>query len=140
MNITRDAVIDAVYRAVTADTATALVTSQKLRVASLFPAVEIRQIGKTTTRTAIPLDFLDTPHTLDFEAQVFTDDASGGLTNALRIMEIIENTMFGLYFRETMNNEVENQDPEISRVVARFSRQVCDGDAIPTVAANDDNN
>lgn len=139
MNITRDAVIDTVAKAVHADTATAFVTAQRLRMAPIFPAVEIRQIDKTRTRSAITLDFEDEQHTLTFESQVYCDEPSGGLDEAFRIMGIVEAALNGLYFVEMSCNEVDNQDPDIARVVARFSRQVCDGDLL-TVAANDTDN
>lgn len=140
MEYTRDAIFDYVANKVNAFSADAIVTSKRLRVAPSFPAVELRQVDKSRTRQNITLDFSDKQNVLMFEAQVFCDDASGGLTQCYAIMEEIESAFNDLYFIESTCGEVENESPEISRVVARFSRQIGDGDAFPTGGNNNQNN
>ena len=134
MNYTREAVIDYVANKIHAYNSNIFVTSEKLYKTATFPAVEIRLIDKARPRRNITLAYDDEQNTLTFTVQVYCDKKSGGLGSALALMGIIETTFNELYFIETTFGEVENEDPSISRVVARFSRQVGNGDDLPQIS------
>lgn len=67
-----------------------------------------------------------------FEAQVFSDKASGAEAEAYAIMDTIKASMKSMYYRMTMCESVDNIDPSIYRLVSRFTRTICGGDTMPS--------
>lgn len=130
MIYTRDAVIDHVMRKIAQQSQNILVTSERLRDTSKFPAVEIRQTDKNRSLRNITLDFNDVQFAVTYTVQVYCDKASGGLVAASSVMDLVESCFDELYFIELSRNEIDNIDPSIARISARFRRQISDGDNV----------
>lgn len=98
---------------------------------STFPTVYCREINKSQTRENITLAFDDSQYRSTFEVQVFTNKTTGAITEADKIMAVVEDAFRQLYFVETYCQPIPNTDQSIYRLVARFQKHVCGGDTMP---------
>ncbi len=95
-------------------------TSQRYEpIPAQIPCVFIQQISKTRTRQYATLDNSDNQYRLTFEVQVFAESLDG----AYEIMNFIEDKFKSLAFFEDMCTPVDNGDPALFRLVARFTAQ-----------------
>lgn len=83
------------------------------------PCVFIQQISKVRTRQYADLANTDRQWRLTFEVQVFAET----LNKAYEIMNFVEEQFTELAFFEDMCSPVDNADPKLCRLVARFSAQ-----------------
>lgn len=98
-----------------------------------FPALYLREIGKSRPLQNMTLSYDDTQYRSTFEAQVFSNKKSGAMSEAYNIMKLVEQAFNGIYYIEDMCEPVENaNDHSIYRLVARFHRIVCGGDEMPS--------
>jgi hypothetical protein len=66
----------------------------------------------------------------DFEAHVFSNLKNGALSEARDIMSDVETAFREMYFVETYCGQTTNADPQVIHLVARFTRNIGDGDAL----------
>ena len=98
-----------------------------------FPSVEIVEINHAEITRTLPLNFgsHDTVSLRrDFEAHVFSNLKNGALTQARDIMEDVETAFREMYFVETYCGQTNNADQQVIHLVARFTRNIGDGDAL----------
>lgn len=100
-----------------------------------FPAVEIVELDHPVYQRALPLSF-GTKESVsarrDFEVHVYSNLKNGALAQAREIMTDIETAFRALWFIETSCIQTPNADPTIIQLVARFTRNICDGDTLTT--------
>lgn len=68
-----------------------------------------------------------------FEVEIFSNLRDGARTQAYKVLYAIEDAFKELAYFEEFCEPVLDADPSIYRIVARFSRQLGEGDQIPTL-------
>lgn len=98
-----------------------------------FPSVEIVEINHQPIQRTLPLTFGQHETVSlrrDFEAHVFSNLKNGALSEARDIMSDVETAFREMYFVETYCGQTTNADPQVIHLVARFTRNIGDGDAL----------
>lgn len=98
-----------------------------------FPSVEIVEMGHQNINRVLPLNFGEHETTSlrrDFEVHVFSNLKNGALSEARDIMDDVETAFREMYFVETYCGQTNNADPQVIHMVARFTRNICDGDTL----------
>ena len=98
-----------------------------------FPSVEIVEINHPQIQRTLPLTFGQHETVSlrrDFEAHVFSNLKNGALSEARDIMSDVETAFREMYFVETYCEQTTNADPQVIHLVARFTRNIGDGDAL----------
>lgn len=98
-----------------------------------FPSVEIVEMNHYPLERALPINFgeHDTVSLRrDFEVHVYSNLKNGALTQARDIMTDVETAFREAYFVETYCSQARNADPTVVHMVARFTRNIGDGDAL----------
>ena len=129
---TRNAIYTAIATAVTTAHSGAYCTSTYNATPPQLPCVFIREIGHFTPTDAVNLGYTEDVCRSTFEVQIFSNVAGGAQSQAYGILDVVKTAMRSMCFIETMENPVDNVDESIYRLVARFSRVICGGDAMPT--------
>lgn len=96
-----------------------------------FPCAYIHETDHRPMRDAVTLSFTDEQLLGSWEVQVFSNLTDGALSEAYDIMADVEIAFKQLYFIETFCSQVQNIDPSVTRVVARFTRVYGDNDHLP---------
>lgn len=95
-----------------------------------FPACYITEINRMQDRNAIDMQFSDEQRVLTYEVHVYSNLLNGALSEANAIMEDAESAFKSIYFIETYRGQVNNLDPTILHLAARFTRTVGGADTI----------
>ena len=98
---------------------------------SEFPCAYIPETEHRPSRDAVTLTFTDEQLLDSWEVQVFSNLTDGALSEAYDIIADVEIAFKQLYFIETVCSQVQNIDPSVIRVVARFTRVYGDNDQMP---------
>lgn len=98
---------------------------------SEFPCAYIHTTDHRPSRGAVTLSFTDEQLIDSWEVQVFSNLTDGALSEAYDIIADVETAFKQLYFIETYCSQVQNIDPSVTRVVARFTRVYGDNDQMP---------
>ena len=98
-----------------------------------FPACQILSLNHLDYQRTLPLSFAgheSVSRRMDFEAHVFSNKKNLALSEAREIMDDVEIAFRQLWFVETSCMQSDNVDPSIIHMVARFTRNVGDGDEL----------
>lgn len=129
--ITLNQIYDYVESAVNTEQRPVFCSSDLEPISDTFPACQIVSLNHTDIQNALPLSFADhetVSKRVEFEAHVFSNKQNRALTEAREIMDDVEIAFRQLWFIETACMQSDNVDPSIIHLVARFTRNICDGD------------
>lgn len=96
-----------------------------------FPCAYINETDHRPMRNAVQLDFTDEQLVRSWEVQAFSNLKNGALAEAYDIIADAEIAFKQMYFIETSCSQVQNADPSVVRVVARFTRVIGSADQMP---------
>ena len=97
-----------------------------------FPTVFAREIGHFTPQQAWTLTNAQDISERTWEVQVFSNLSTGSKEQAYEILDICKDVMRSLYFIETFEQPIDQQDKSIYCLVARFRRVIGGGEDMPT--------
>lgn len=94
-------------------------------------AVKIHEVGRYRPRGSVDLSNEDEQYRIAYQADVYSNLFNGHTDEAYETMHVVEEAFRKLFFIETSCTPVERVDNRVARLVARFERQVCEGDEMP---------
>lgn len=99
-----------------------------------LPCVYVRQTDKYPLRNRVDLDYTDAQNVAVFTAEVYTQKSDGNAkATADLVMDTIADSFRQMYFIMQMRTPVDNGDPSVYRILARFRRVICNGDELPAL-------
>lgn len=132
MRYTNNAIFTAIRNAVKAEYADANCVQMYTPTPAKFPTVFAREIGHFTPQQAWTLTNAQDISERTWEVQVFSNLSTGSKERAYEILDICKNVMRSLYFIETFEQPIDQQDKSIYCLVARFRRVIGGGEDMPT--------
>lgn len=132
MRYTNNAIFTAIRNAVKAEYADANCVQMYTPTPAKFPTVFAREIGHFTPQQAWTLTNAQDISERTWEVQVFSNLSTGSKEQAYEILDICKDVMRGLYFLETFEQPIDQQDKSIYCLVARFRRVIGGGEEMPT--------
>ena len=108
------------------------ITSHREPVAKSLPALYMYEMNRTRPQRYATLANDDEQWESTFEAEIYTNDLDGARTNAYNILYVVEDAFKRLGYFETFCEPIDNIDPSLFRINARFTRQIGRGDILPT--------
>lgn len=96
-----------------------------------FPACYIVETNAIPERRGTALDFTDVQKRYYYEIHTFSNAEAIALTEAREIMSYAEEAMRELSFIESYCGRVNNIDPSVIHIVARFDRIIGGGELMP---------
>lgn len=108
------------------------VTSRREPVTSSFPAIRVAETSRSRTQQYATLANDDDQYMSVFEAEIFSNKRNGALSEAYGILDTVESAFKRLGYFETFCEPIDNIDPSIFRLLARFTKQIGLGDELPT--------
>lgn len=132
MKYTNNAIFTAIRNAVKAEYADANCVQMYTPTPAKFPTVFARELGHFTPQQAWTLTNAQDISERTWEVQVFSNLSTGSKEQAYEILDICKDVMRGLYFLETFEQPIDQQDKSIYCLVARFRRVIGGGEDMPT--------
>lgn len=132
MTYSRDAVYTYMRNALVASHSGIYVTSRREPVTKQFPAVRLAEVNRTRTQQYATLANDDDQYVSIFEAEVFSNKKNTALSEAYKVLDTVENAFKRLGYFETFCEPLDNADPSVVRILARFTKQIGKGDNIPS--------
>lgn len=132
MRYTNNAIFTAIRNAVKAEYADANCVQMYTPTPAKFPTVFAREIGHFTPQQAWTLTNAQDISERTWEVQVFSNLTTGAKEQAYDILDICKGAMRSLYFLETFEQPIDQQDKSIYCLVARFRRVIGGGEDMPT--------
>lgn len=132
MKYTNNAIFTAIRNAVKAEYADANCVQMYTPTPAKFPTVFAREIGHFTPQQAWTLTNAQDISERTWEVQVFSNLSTGSKEQAYEILDICKDVMRSLYFIETFEQPIDQQDKSIYCLVARFRRVIGGGEDMPT--------
>ncbi len=132
MKYTNNAIFTAIRNAVKAEYDNANCVQTYSLTPSKFPTVFARELGHFTPQDTVTLSNAQDISECTWEAQVFSNVAGTSKEQAYAIMAIVKSVMRHLYFAETFEQPIDQQDKSIYCLVARFRRVIGSGEDMPT--------
>lgn len=108
-------------------------SSIKEPIPEQLPSCQIGEIGRADLQTALPLSFATKPNVsqrLTYEVHVYSNKKNRALSEAREIMDDAELAFRQLHFVKTSREPIQGANTSIVHIVARFTRNVGDGDEI----------
>lgn len=133
MKYTNNAIFTAIRNAVKAEYADANCVQMYTPTPAKFPTVFAREIGHFTPQQAWTLTNAQDISERTWEVQVFSNLSTGSKEQAYEILDICKDVMRGLYFIETFEQPIDQQDKSIYCLVARFRRVIGGGEEMPEI-------
>ena len=132
MRYTNNAIFTAIRNAVKAEYADANCVQMYTPTPAKFPTVFAREIGHFTPQQAWTLTNAQDISERTWEVQVFSNLSTGSKEQAYEILDICKDVMRSLYFIETFEQPIDQQDKSIYCLVARFRRVIGSGEDMPS--------
>lgn len=132
MKYTNNAIFTAIRNAVKAEYADANCVQMYTPTPAKFPTVFAREIGHFTPQQAWTLTNAQDISERTWEVQVFSNLSTGSKEQAYEILYICKGVMRSMYFLETFEQPIDQQDKSIYCLVARFRRVIGGGEEMPT--------
>ena len=132
MRYTNNAIFTAIRNAVKAEYADANCVQMYTPTPAKFPTVFAREIGHFTPQQAWTLTNAQDISERTWEVQVFSNLSTGSKEQAYEILDICKDAMRSLYFLETFEQPIDQQDKSIYCLVARFRRVIGGGEEMPS--------
>lgn len=133
MRYTNNAIFTAIRNAVKAEYADANCVQMYTPTPAKFPTVFAREIGHFTPQQAWTLTNAQDISERTWEVQVFSNLSTGSKEKAYEILDICKDVMRNLYFIETFEQPIDQQDKSIYCLVARFRRVIGGGEEMPEI-------
>jgi len=105
--------------------------SQYEPVPEEFPAVYITEAQHRKDRRYVTLAHDDGHYVRDWEVQIFSNKTEGALMQCHGLMDDVEKAFAEIAFIETFCGQMQNADPSITRLVARFTATIGSADTMP---------
>lgn len=99
---------------------------------SKFPTVFARELGHFTPQETVTFSNAQDISECTWEVQVFSNVKGSSKEQAYTIMALVKGVMRHLYFAETFEQPIDQQDKSIYCLVARFRRVIGSGEDMPT--------
>lgn len=112
--------------------------SQYEPVPESFPACYITEAQHRKSRRYTTLRFDDGHYIRDWEVQIYSNKEEGALAECHALMEDVERAFAELAFLETFCGQMENADPSVTRLVARFTATIGSADTMPVNTSQGD--
>ena len=106
-------------------------SSRRELVAKVLPAVYLYEMNRTRPQQYATLANDDEQWESTFEANIYANSLNGAKASAYDILYVVESAFKRLGYFETFGEPMDNIDPSLVRIVARFTRQIGKGDEIP---------
>ena len=132
MTYSRKSVYTYVRNAIVTAHSGAYVTAIREPITKTFPAVRIAEANRIRPEQYATLANDDQQYVSTFEAEIFSNKQNGSLEEAYSILETIEGAFKTLGYFENFCQPIDNVDPSIFRIVARFTRQIGMADVMPS--------
>lgn len=126
-----ESVFNYVANAINAEFPRARVSSRRELVAKVLPAVYLYEMNRTRPQQYATLANDDEQWESTFEANIYANSLNGAKASAYDILYVVESAFKRLGYFETFGEPMDNIDPSLVRIVARFTRQIGKGDEIP---------
>ena len=97
-----------------------------------FPTVFAREIGRLTPSATATLSNAQEISKCTWEVQVFSNIKPGSKEQAYELMDAVKTALRSLYFVETFESPLDQQDKNIYCLVARFRRIIGSGEEMPS--------
>lgn len=107
------------------------VTAGEEPIPARGPAVRVREVDRYKPIRNITLMHDDGQFHAEWEVQVYSNLFNGRTSEAYDIMEVAESAFRELFFIESSCVPVERANNRVTRLVARFERQIGGGDQMP---------
>lgn len=105
-------------------------SSAREPVPESFPAMYLYSINQYRERNAIDLSFSDKQKRFIMQAECYSNLHNGAKLEANKLMDAVENAFNGSMFYCTFRENVDNIDPSVYRVIARFERVIGEDDTL----------
>ena len=99
---------------------------------SKFPTIFARELGHFTPQETVTFSNAQDISECTWEVQVFSNIKGSSKEQAYAIMALVKGVMRHLYFVETFEQPIDQQDKSIYCLVARFRRVIGSGEDMPT--------
>lgn len=132
MTYSVESVFDYVANAVDEAVQGVRIVSRREPVAKSLPALYMYEMNRTRPQRFATLANDDQQWESTFEAEIYVNDIDGARTNAYSILYAVEDAFKRLGYFETFCEPLDNIDPSLFRINARFTRQIGKGDILPT--------
>ena len=132
MTYSRKAVYSYVRNAIVASHSGAYVTARIEPVPKNFPAIHLTEMNRVRTERYATLANDDQQYDSTFQAEIFSNEQNGAVEEAYSILETVESAFKTLGYFENFCQPIDNVDPSIFRIVARFTRQIGMADVMPS--------
>ncbi len=96
-----------------------------------FPAVFIREIGRSTQESSVTFSGEQGVKISTYEVQVQTNAENSSMSDAYSIMETVEKSFQKLFYIQTAMNKIDDGTYGTYRLVGTFRRVVGNADQIP---------
>lgn len=130
MRYDRNAIYTKVKNAIVSEYPSIHTSSRALEVPKSFPYVLIHEIEHYDAQEGLTLDLDNDYCESTFEVQIYTTGEDRQVS-AYAILDRIKSTLRTLFYIEQSENEIQNIDISVYRLVARFRRKYGSGDTIP---------
>ena len=94
-------------------------------------SVKIAETGRYRPKGNVRLSNDDQQYSVSYDVNVYSNLFNDHTQEAYDIMSVAEQAFRELFFIETSCIPLERTDNRVTRLTARFQRQVCEGDVIP---------
>ena len=131
MTFSVNGIFDYLQKSIHAVCSGAYVTSIREPIPKAMPCVQIQQLNKSRPVNYMTLDLTDRQYLSTFEAQIYSNAQDSALSEAYGLEEVIESAFNELGYRVTFCQPINNIDPSIFRLIARFERVIGIGDTLP---------
>lgn len=108
------------------------IVSRREPVAKSLPALYMYEMNRTRPQQYATLANDDEQWESTFEIEIYTNDLDGARSKAYAILYTVEDAFKRLGYFETFCEPLDNIDPSLFRINARFTRQIGKGDTLPT--------
>ena len=132
MTYSRKSVYTYIRNAIVASHSGAYVTARIELVPKNFPAIHLTEMNRVRTERYATLANDDQQYDSTFQAEIFSNEQNGAVEEAYSILETVESAFKILGYFETFCEPIDNYDPSVYRIIARFTRQIGMADVIPT--------
>lgn len=127
----RNAVFDAIVKAVISEYPNAYCATRLERVPQSFPAVYVLD-RRERVANAASLDGTDNQERSALTIQIFTDDTEGAEGVAYSVLSLVHDRLKELMYIFDYNSPEQNTDPAIFRLIAEYHRVIGDLDVFET--------
>ena len=132
MKYTNNAIYSRIRSAALSFAPTCVCTQTYTPVHAQFPTVFAREIGHLTPSNTATFSNAQDISERTWEVQVFSNIKPGAKEQAYELMDVVKDALRELYFIETFESPLDQQDKNIYCLVARFRRIIGSGEDMPS--------